>query len=65
MIDFVFLQYGLVIRNGEKLNLKASEMVLGDIVEIKFGDRIPADVRLISSHGFKVSIDPLRTDNFI
>ena len=43
-------------------------MVLGDIVEIKFGDRIPADVRLISSHGFKVSVDPydpLRTAKFI
>ena len=24
-------------------------MVLGDIVEIKFGDRVPADVRVISS----------------
>ena len=51
---FCLLQYGLVIRNGEKLNLKASEMVVGDIVDIKFGDRIPADVRVISSHGFKV-----------
>ena len=55
-------QYGLVIRNGEKLNLKASEMVLGDIVEIKFGDRVPADVRVISSHGFKVSLFVLGQD---
>lgn len=47
-------QYGLAIRGGEKLNLKASEMVLGDIVEVKFGDRLPADVRVISAHGFKV-----------
>ena len=29
-------------------------MVVGDIVDIKFGDRVPADVRVISSHGFKV-----------
>ena len=31
-------------------------MVVGDIVEVKFGDRMPADIRLISSHGFKVGI---------
>ena len=29
-------------------------MVVGDIVDVKFGDRIPADIRVISSHGFKV-----------
>jgi sodium/potassium-transporting ATPase subunit alpha len=27
---------------------------LGDIVEVKFGDRIPADIRIIESRGFKV-----------
>nr|AOR50755.1 Na+/K+-ATPase alpha subunit [Tridacna squamosa] len=47
-------QYGIVIRDGEKLNIKASEMVIGDIVEVKFGDRVPADIRLITGHGFKV-----------
>ena len=57
-LDFTLstFQYGLVVRNGEKLNLKASEMVLGDIVEVKFGDRMPADIRIINSHGFKVGI---------
>ena len=38
-------------------------MVLGDIVEIKFGDRVPADVRVISSHGFKVSLFVLGQDS--
>lgn len=27
---------------------------MGDIVDIKFGDRVPADLRIIVSHGFKV-----------
>lgn len=48
------LQYGIVIRNGRNLDIKASEMVVGDIVEVKFGDRVPADIRVISAHGFKV-----------
>jgi sodium/potassium-transporting ATPase subunit alpha len=47
-------QYALVRRNGEKITIEAKELTLGDIVEIKFGDRVPADVRIIESHGFKV-----------
>uniref|UniRef100_W5M0Y2 Sodium/potassium-transporting ATPase subunit alpha n=1 Tax=Lepisosteus oculatus TaxID=7918 RepID=W5M0Y2_LEPOC len=47
-------QQALVIRDGEKLQINAEEVVLGDLVEIKGGDRIPADLRIISSHGCKV-----------
>merc|ERR1712198_170377 len=47
-------QYALVRRGGEKLNIKTDELTIGDIVEIKFGDRIPADVRVIEARGFKV-----------
>jgi len=47
-------QFALVIRDGQKENLNATEIVIGDIVEVKFGDRIPADIRVISAHGFKV-----------
>nr|AYN73065.1 sodium/potassium-transporting ATPase subunit alpha [Pinctada fucata] len=47
-------QYAVVTRGGEKHNIKAEEIVLGDIVDIKFGDRVPADVRVITAHGFKV-----------
>ena len=45
-----------MIRNGVKLNLHAEELVVGDIVEVKFGDRVPADIRIISAHGFKVGV---------
>ena len=47
-------QYALCIRGGEKVNIKAEELTLGDIVEVKFGDRIPADIRILEAHGFKV-----------
>lgn len=47
-------QFALVVRNGEKLNLQAEELVVGDVVEVKFGDRVPADIRIITAHGFKV-----------
>ncbi|KAG0719288.1 Sodium/potassium-transporting ATPase subunit alpha [Chionoecetes opilio] len=47
-------QYALVIREGEKLNVQAEELTVGDIIDVKFGDRIPADMRVIEARGFKV-----------
>jgi len=47
-------QQALVIRNGEKQSVVARELVLGDIVEVKGGDRIPADIRVISASSMKV-----------
>lgn len=49
------LQQALVIRDAEKKELPADKLVVGDIVEIKGGDRIPADIRLISAQGCKVN----------
>uniref|UniRef100_A0A8C6PK16 Sodium/potassium-transporting ATPase subunit alpha n=3 Tax=Nothobranchius furzeri TaxID=105023 RepID=A0A8C6PK16_NOTFU len=47
-------QQAMVIREGEKMQINAEHVVLGDLVEIKGGDRIPADLRVISSSGCKV-----------
>lgn len=48
-------QFATVIREGEKLTLRAEDLTLGDVVEVKFGDRIPADIRVIEARNFKVS----------
>ncbi|KAF4516744.1 hypothetical protein B566_EDAN008435 [Ephemera danica] len=47
-------QFATVLRESEKLTLRAEDIVLGDIVDVKFGDRIPADIRIIEARGFKV-----------
>lgn len=47
-------QFALVVRNNEKINVHAEELVVGDVIEVKFGDRVPADIRVLSAHGFKV-----------
>lgn len=47
-------QYATVLREGQKLTLKAEDIVIGDVVEVKFGDRIPADIRVVEARGFKV-----------
>merc|ERR1712227_7204 len=47
-------QYALAVREGDKVSVKAEELTLGDIIEVKFGDRVPADLRILESKGFKV-----------
>merc|ERR1712179_553484 len=47
-------QFALVIRDGQKVTITAEELTVGDVVEVKFGDRMPADVRIIESRQFKV-----------
>jgi len=52
------VQFAIVIREGQKLNVNAEQLVRGDVVEVKFGDRVPADIRVLSAHGFKVLPPP-------
>jgi sodium/potassium-transporting ATPase subunit alpha len=47
-------QMAVVIREGEKKTLNSRELVVGDLVEVKGGDSVPADLRVIISHGLKV-----------
>jgi len=47
-------QQALAIRGGEKKAVLARTLVLGDIVEVKGGDRIPADLRILQSSNMKV-----------
>ncbi|CCJ33328.1 calcium-translocating P-type ATPase, SERCA-type [Caloramator australicus] len=36
-----------VIREGKKMVIKAKELVIGDIVELESGDRVPADILIL------------------
>ena len=49
------LQQAYVIRDGVKQHVLAEEIVLGDVVEVVGGDKIPADIRIIASNSMKVS----------
>ncbi|MCU0474336.1 MAG: cation-transporting P-type ATPase [Bacteroidales bacterium] len=43
-----------VIRDNEKRKIDVSELVTGDIVVLQSGDRVPADLRIISSRDLQV-----------
>lgn len=52
---FNVIQEAVVLRDGEKHTLNAEKLVMGDIIFVKFGDRVPADIRVIEARGFKVN----------
>lgn len=43
-----------VVRGGREQMLPAEELVIGDLVRLSAGDRVPADVRVVASAGLKV-----------
>jgi magnesium-transporting ATPase (P-type) len=45
------------------MNIPAEDLVVGDVVSVKFGDRMPADIRVIKCQGFKVNIRIGQIDN--
>lgn len=45
-----------MIRDGQKNVINAYQLVVGDMVEIKGGDGIPADIRIITSQACKVDL---------
>lgn len=48
-----------VLRDGVLITVKAEELVVGDIVELESGDRVPADIRLLISYSLAVNESPL------
>lgn len=49
----------VVIRNGKKQTIEAAGLVPGDIVLLKSGDKVPADIRIVHSKDFRVEESPL------
>jgi sodium/potassium-transporting ATPase subunit alpha len=52
--DFI-PQKTMVIRNGDEKEVKAANLVPGDVVKIKGGDNVPADVRILDCYEMKVN----------
>jgi calcium-translocating P-type ATPase len=43
-----------VLRDGHWREIDAEQLVPGDVVGLKAGDRVPADVRIIEGHGLRI-----------
>ena len=55
----------VVLRDGKWEQVNARELVIGDIVDEKSGDRIPGDIRILSANSFKVWINTNLEMNFL
>jgi sodium/potassium-transporting ATPase subunit alpha len=44
----------IVYRSGQSFDVDASELVVGDVIEVTLGDKLPADIRIISNQKLKV-----------
>ncbi|KAJ5887700.1 hypothetical protein N7495_007741 [Penicillium taxi] len=44
---------GVVTRDGKTITVPANEIVPGDMVELKVGDTVPADLRLVEAFNFE------------
>lgn len=51
--------HAIVIRDGKQKDIEAKDLVPGDVIRLKSGDKIPADVRIIESRDFQVEESPL------
>lgn len=43
-----------VIRGGERISIEGDQLVPGDIVLLEAGDKVPADLRMLTAHGMSV-----------
>lgn len=49
----------VVIRNGKKAKIPAAELVPGDLIILEAGDKVPADLRLVTSASLETDESPL------
>ncbi len=49
----------LVLRGGESVRIAAKDLVPGDVVYLKPGDRVPADLRIFESKNLRIEEAPL------
>ena len=54
----------LVLRDGQKKEIKNTELTIGDIIELNAGDLIPADCRVLSSKDFFINQSVMTGESF-
>lgn len=63
LVDLIKLEVQ-VIRNGKRIKIDSKELVIGDIVLLETGSKIPADVRFIETHNLSVDESILTGESY-
>ncbi len=53
-----------VLRNGQTVELQTANLVPGDVLLLKVGQRVPADARILESYGLEVDESSLTGESF-
>ncbi|HSE00198.1 MAG TPA: HAD-IC family P-type ATPase [Burkholderiales bacterium] len=53
-----------VLRDGDEVSIPSRELVVGDVILLEAGDRVPADGRLVEAHSLKCDEAPLTGESF-
>jgi Ca2+-transporting ATPase len=53
-----------VLRNGQPVEVQTTQLVPGDIILLKLGERVPADARLLDAFGLEVDEASLTGESF-
>ena len=53
-LDALAPEYAVLLRDEEPMRLATADLVPGDVVLLEAGDRLPADMRVLESHGVRV-----------
>lgn len=54
----------MVVRDGQLKDTEAMSLVPGDIVYVRMGDKIPADIVIFSAVDFKVGAKSCQRDRY-
>ncbi len=55
----VLRTYAMVLRDGDVVEIDGETVVVGDVVLLEPGNRVPADIRLLATHGLEIDESPL------
>jgi Na+-exporting ATPase len=50
-----------VVRDGQSVNISTAELIPGDVVELKTGDGVPADIRYVIPIVITILVIPLNS----
>ena len=53
-IKEMMAQHATVYRNGERQDVNAADLVVGDVVFLEAGDNVPADLRIVSADNLRI-----------
>jgi magnesium-transporting ATPase (P-type) len=53
-IRHMLAPHATVLRGGQRISIEGEQIVPGDIVLLEAGDKVPADLRLLKTHGLQI-----------